>query len=144
MSKQQKIFIFILTVTFLSTWYFGKNLGQLLSQSNSKLRSSLTKDYKKFSSLTYEFNELALSNAKKIFSQNCLKCHQVSELPQKEVNPKIFIYGIKSMPHFRDLNHQDLADITNYLNLEKNNSQKIVTPFEIIDLKIEYLNTQTK
>ena len=141
----------------------GYIMGTNMSKDTSKLRHQLTQDYKKWKDLSYEYNG---ENGAKLYSSMCMRCHQASAtgnhkyppllnasiLTQNEKLLKIIIRGFRgqierngktynsAMPAFGKIDHEDMANLLNYLKNEFSTQDSAkVSPVDIISAKVEAL-----
>ena len=152
-----------MALTAIIMSYFMVNNMQ---KDTSKKRYHLTKDYKKFKKQKYNYDS---SLGVRSFNQLCARCHGINGVGRSDVPPlaqakileshdkflKVIIFGLKGkiqrneitynnkMPSFKNIGHQDLAHLANYVLktfspvLKDSKSIEQVTTVDIITHKVE-------
>ena len=124
-----------------------------MNQDISKERFRLTKIYKELKDSDYEYNSQSGAN---LYQDLCLKCHGSNFsaygntlnsdpiIKNKIYLLKTVLYGIQTsngtMPAFKKIKEQDLADLLNYLRVKQNTDNELITDLDVVMAKIDYID----
>lgn len=170
MKNKNKLYValfigFMVIISLITAWIMADNLNQ----DDSKIRFKLTKDYKKYKKLSYEYNS---NSGKDLYLALCSKCHgndgegnfsapslKTSNivLSQKTAYLEILIRGFQGkiirnnitynqiMPSFKAIGHIDLANLSNFIFKELANVENTeITPVEVITTKVASISKKLK
>lgn len=128
----------------------------------NKDRYKLTKDYAEAKDQNYTYNH---DNGRSLYQGMCSRCHGdkgqgvLGSPPLKDAlllkdslkTMKVIVFGLNGeisregktynslMPPFKMMKHKDLADVTNFIRKEFANQTDTITPVNIIETKIDFI-----
>lgn len=144
--------------------FLGWILANNMSKDTSKLRTTLTKEYKELKDIKYEYNS---EIGKKVFISRCSSCHGINGQGSMAVPPlanndiilnntnrtiKVVINGLQGsierlgkrynsiMPGYYKLPHSDLAHALNYVRNSWGNKADEITTIDIINSKVQTID----
>lgn len=161
--KNTKLYVGIAfgSMVILSVW-LAWEMSQNMGNNTSKDRFRITKAFKKYKDIPYEYDE---KRGAKLNSDLCMKCHRAdgmgsgnfpslvdSPLLKDKTNAILVVsHGLKGelirgekkyngkMPGYKIMDAKDLADVLNYVRQRYQNNPELITTIEVLDTQMKHV-----